>query len=149
MYKNLQYNRIWTLYLLFYNSNGTTSSKTKRNHSAFQDFLSHTFLALTWHYLLYPPNTTIFPAFFADMYWLENILYLILVFSKMHFWAVQHVAKVAFKQQLPLTFYSPHKSKLDLDFSQTLQRTVVPLFLYLLSILLFPSNEFKSLKNCN
>lgn len=147
MYKNLQYNRIWTLYLLFYNPNGTTSSKMKRNHSAFQDFLSHIFLDLTWHYFFYTPSTIILLAFFADMYWLEIILYLILVFFQNALLSRSTHCYVAFKQQLPLTFYSPHKSKLDLDFSQTLQRTVVPL--YLLSILLFPSNEFKSLKNCN
>lgn len=46
MYKNLQYNRTWTFYLLFYNLNGTISSKMKRNCSAFQRFPS----TLKWNY---------------------------------------------------------------------------------------------------
>lgn len=132
MYKSLQYNIIWTLYLLFYNPDGTTSSRMKRNHSAFQDFISCTFLDLTWHYSFHPPSTIILLAIFADMHWLENILYFIkaLLSSSTR-------CHVAFKQQLPLTFYTHIKSKLDLGFSQTLQRKVVLLFLSLFGILLF------------
>lgn len=145
MYKNLQYNRIWILYLLFYNPNGTTSSKMKRNHSALQDFLSLTFLDLTWHYSFYPPSTITFLAFFCRyvLTWKYSTFYSVF-FSKC---TSEQFSTLPFKQQLPWTFCSPHKPKLDLGFSQTLQRTVVPLFPYYNFVFFF--KWVKMFKSCN
>lgn len=145
MYKNLQYNRIWTLYLLFYNLDGTTSSRMKRNHSAFQDFISCTFLDLTWHYSFHPPSTIILLAIFADMHWLENILYFIkaLLSSSTR-------CHVAFKQQLPLTFYTPHKIKAGSRLFTVSAKESGPSFpLPFWHFAFFSSNEFIILENCN
>lgn len=147
MYKNLQYNRSWTFYLLFYNPNGTISSKMKRNRSAFQDFLPHTFFGSKMAlFILTSDNRSavILFTFIADGICID----LKIVFQNALLNSSTR-CRVVLNQQLPLTFYNPHESKLDLYSSQTLQKALVSLFLSFLSFLHLSSNEFKCFKYFN
>lgn len=100
----------------------------KINCSAFQDFLPHTFFGSKklLSILTSEKSIIIIFTFIADRICINlKITFQNALLNN------STCCHVVLNQQLPSTFYNPHKSKLDLDYSQTLKKALVSLYLSL------------------